>query len=76
MVENIKSDVLVGNKDTKYLRDTDKECPSCKKMNLKVRSDLENTVGLECPNCLYTEFKPSNEFPVGIITDIRGRPIK
>ena len=75
MVENIQSDVLQGDGKTKYLRDTDKDCPACHKQDLKVKTDLEDTVELECPNCLYNEFKPSTEFPPESLVDIKGRPI-
>lgn len=75
MVENIQSDVLQGDGKTKYLRDTNRECPQCLKHNLKVKTDLEDTVMLECPHCLYNEFRPSTEYPSDEMVDIKGRPI-
>ena len=74
MAEHVIGDTLSPRDKKDYIKSTDIECPTCKKENLHVKSDLEDTVQLECPNCLYIENKPS-EF-VKELTDIRGRPLK
>jgi len=74
MTEHIKSDTLSPRDKSEYLRVTEYDCPTCNKEKMYVKSDLEGTVQLECPNCLYIENKPS-EFGREA-TDIYGNPLK
>jgi len=69
----MQNETLLVDKSN-YERATDIDCPTCNKEKLHVRSDLDGTVQLECPNCLYVENKPSDH--VKEMTDIRGRPLK
>lgn len=84
MAENILGD-LVSKKGrrAKFEKKTSIPCPSCNTTGiyedrvLYVRSNIENSVTLECPNCAYTEHKPIDEIPELVsITSITGKPIK
>lgn len=84
MAENILGD-LVSEKGRriKFEGKTSIPCPSCNSSGihenrvLYIRSHIENSVTLECPNCAYTEHKPVDEIPeFASTTDIMGRPIK
>lgn len=84
MAENILGD-LVSEKGrrVKFEKKTSLPCPSCNSNGihedrvLHIRSHIENSVTLECPNCAYTEHKPMDEIlEFAPITDIMGRPIE
>lgn len=85
MAENIIGDLVSAKgRRVEYEKKTDRVCPSCNPTGihesrvLHVRSNIENSVTLECPNCAYTTHVPISEVPEirGQLTDIKGRPIK
>lgn len=52
-------DGTIEPKDTsKYLRETNRPCPTCNKSMMWVRLQEEATVILECPNCDLVEHLP------------------
>jgi len=85
MAENIIGDTLSEKgRSIKFEKKTARICPSCNPTGiheervLHIRSNISNSVTLECPNCAYTEHKPIGEVPEAYdsLTDIHGRPIK
>jgi DNA-directed RNA polymerase subunit RPC12/RpoP len=74
MAENIRGDVMnAQGRDVEFGKDTGIECPTCHKYTLHVRSSIENSTEIECPNCGYSEHRPSEEFQE--FTDIMGRKV-
>ena len=74
MAEHIIGNTITPRNKKNYIKDSEIDCPSCDKETLHIKSDIDDTVQLECPNCLYVENRPSDHFKE--MTDIRGRPIK
>lgn len=65
MSENINDDLIDSTKrSVEFGRDTKIVCPSCghgeTPNTLRIRSEIEDTITLECPNCTYTEHRPKN----------------
>ena len=55
----VSMDGMIEPKDTsKYLRETNRPCPTCNKSMMWVRLQEEATVILECPNCDLVEHLP------------------
>lgn len=58
MAENMRGSVISDkNREIEFGEDTKIPCPSCgaqSKQTLRVRSDIDNSQELECPNCEYT----------------------
>lgn len=84
MAENIRGDIVTKKgRDIKFGKETSQPCPSCNQFGndesrmLHIRSSIDNSVTLECPNCAYMVHKPIGEVPeaMGNITDIMGRPV-
>jgi len=85
MAENIIGDVITEKGRTiEFGKKTSFDCPSCnptgarEDRKLYIRSNIENSVTLECPSCAYNVHKPISDVPEALesITDIKGRPIK
>ena len=84
MAENIRGDIITeAGRDVKFGAKTSEDCPSCnptgsKDRKLFIRSNIENSVTLECPNCAYNVHKPVSDVPEaqGHIRDILGRPVR
>jgi len=75
MAENIRGDVMnAKGRDVEFGKDTGIICPTCGKYTLRIRSNIENSAEIECPNCGYSEHRPSAEFDE--ITDIMGRKVE
>lgn len=84
MAENIRGDIVTKRgRDIEFGKITSRPCPTCNQFGnieermLYIRSSIDNSVTLECPNCTYTEHKPIGEVSeaLGEITDIKGRPV-
>lgn len=80
MAEYVKGDIMTeSNRSVEFGEDTHEPCPTCAKYvdgkpsnTLKVRSEIDGTTQLECPNCGHVENRPSNTInPM----DLKGRPL-
>jgi predicted nucleic-acid-binding Zn-ribbon protein len=84
MAENIRGDIVSEKgRGVTFEKKTERPCPVCNANDmhedrvLHIRSHIENSVTLECPNCAYTTHLPISDVPEaqGNITDIKGRPV-
>ena len=85
MAENIIGDMVTERGRTiKFGAATNLDCPACNSTGVRdnrklhIRSNISDSVTLECPSCAYNEHRPVSEVPEaqGNVTDIKGRPLK
>lgn len=85
MAEYIRGDVIsADNRTIEFGKETSKNCPSCNpsggrdNRNLYIRTNIGNSVTLECKTCGYTENKPVSEVQEALegMVGLNGKPIK
>lgn len=85
MAENIIGDTISREGRRVEFGDVTRiDCPSCnptgtrEDRKLYIRSNIQNSVTLECQTCAYTEHKPATDIPeaMGDLRDIKGRPVR
>ena len=76
MAENVKGSIMTAkNRDVTFGDDTKELCKTCgiqSGSTLFVRSNIDETIELECPNCGNTEFRKHRS---DNLTDMKGRPL-